>query len=120
MIKGCGIGTDKYLSRCVPIPYFFDQVEVFQGFWAEMGLMLTYLVIYWTDLEHWLWVIFLTEWATKVAANVLGEAYDTYCLWYLPLALRAYIRSLDLSVPLCAGRTNQEVHLLVDIVDDIN
>ena len=78
MVGAGEIARSHYTNRYQQRPSWWGQFEVCQGFWAELGPILTYFGSHLNDPRHELWVVFLKEWCVKVAATLLWEAYDCW------------------------------------------
>ena len=103
MLEARDIARDHYTNRYQKIPSWWGQFEVCQGFWAELGPVLTYYGRYLSNPRHGLWVVFLTEWCVKVASTLLWETYDSWRLWFLPPKRIELMRLLDYTVLLGCG-----------------
>ena len=114
MLEAGEIARAHYANRYQRLPSWWGNFEVCQGFWSELGPILTYFGSHLNDPRHGLWVVFLTEWCVKVAANLLWEAYDCWRLWFLPPKLVELMRLLDYSIPLGGVDSDIEVHSLLD------
>ena len=66
------------------------------------------------------WVVFLTEWCTKVAMTLLWETYDCWRLWNLPPQLISLMRRLDYSVPIGGADADAELHSLLDKIENVD
>ena len=120
MVEAGEIARSHYINRYQQLPSWWGQFEVCQGFWAELGPILTYFGSHLNDPRHGLWVVFLTEWCVKVAATLLWEAYDCWRLWYLPPKLVEFMRLLDYTVPLGGADTDIELHSLLKKIDQVD
>ena len=119
MLEALEIARDHYINRYQKIPSWWGQFEVCQGFWAELGPVLTYYGRYLCDPRHGLGVVFLTEWCAKVAATLLWETYDCWRLWFLPPKLIELMRLLDYTVPLGGGDVYSVFHSLLDKIESV-
>ena len=55
------------------------------------------------------WSVLFTEWAARVAAYILWDAYDNYRLWALSPRLIGFVRNLDLSQVLGSRENENEM-----------
>ena len=70
----------------------------------------------WGDPQSGWWFLFYTEWAARVAAYVLWDAYDNCRLWALSPILIGFIRQLDLAQVL-GSRSNADE--LIELITEI-
>ena len=108
-------------SRFVPIDRYWRQLEVPRGCYAELPSVLTLLqgdlwYSSWNGTTSGWWVLFYTEWAARVAAYVLWDAYDNFRLWCLSSTLIEFIRRLNLSQVLGSSANAAE---LLDYLTEI-
>ncbi|PXF47025.1 hypothetical protein BWQ96_03215 [Gracilariopsis chorda] len=108
-------------GRYVTLPEWWSSLEVCWGCFVELPPVLTYLgsSMLW-DPRSGLWSVVVSEWAVRVAAYILAEAYDQYRLWYIQPRVRAGIRSLDLLVPLGAEANVEEMLSLLDYIEGVD
>ena len=119
MLEAGEVAQSHYANRYQRLPSWWGNFEVCQGFWSELGPILTYVGSHLSDPRHGPWVVFLTEWCVKVAANLRWEAYDCWRLWFLPPKLVELMRLLDYSIPLGGVDSDIEVHSLLDKVTQV-
>ena len=103
--------------RFVAVNRLWRTLEVPRGCYAELPSVLTLVQgdLWGGDQSGW-WTVFVTEWAARVAAYVLWDAYDNCRLWALSATLIGFIRQLDLSQVLGSRANEREMlELLTEI-----
>lgn len=108
-------------GRYVPLPRIWGKYEACRGRYIQL---LPCLTCFGSRLCNnpfpWWWLVFLRECVACPAAFLLLDFYDQYRLWFLPLRVRAGIRSLDRSLVLGIGGNYNELISLLDPTDQFN
>lgn len=107
-------------ERWVTVPRWFEEWEVPQGFWAELGPPLAYIGSQiQRDRQSGWWVVVLTNWVVEVWAYALWEAFDTWRLWWLPPKIREAVNHLNLrpALGLDGVRDAQQAVSLMNSID---
>ena len=108
-------------GRYVPIPTWWSTFEVPRGCFAETPPCVAYIGSrLMANPDNGYWVLFLCEWAARVAAFTLWEVYDQFRIWYIPPQLRRLIRELDLYTVLGSSDNVTELEYLLGVIDDID
>lgn len=62
----------------------------------------------------------MTEWVIKYASYLMCDLADSFRLWFIPPAVRKYVRELDLPFVIGSEVDYTELLEIVDVVDGIN
>ena len=106
--------------RYVPVLPGFEALEVPHGLAVETPWVVTYLGLHMRHPSWPLWTVFYTEWCAHVAAALVWDCYDNCRLFWIPPALRAHLRNIDLSQVLGGPANYQELLRLVRFIDQKN
>lgn len=94
-------------GRYVPVPPWWQDWEMPQGFWAELPPVLAYVgsEVLRNPNSGW-WVIHRTQWVVHIAIYLVWDAFDTGRLWYCPPHVLGALRALPLEYVLGADGAN--------------
>ena len=108
-------------TRYVEIPDHWASYEVPRGFNVDLPPVLTYCGKHMIrNRASGMWSVFYTEWIARVGAALLWECYDNYRLFWVPPAVRYWIRHINLDVVLGSPGNYAELRHLLDKIDDVN
>ena len=104
---------------CALTPYW-SRIEVPRGCAAELPPIFSYKMRELMDPASGWWVVAYTEFAVKVAAFVLMDAYDRYRLWALSPTLITQLLRLNLDRALGNAGNVRERRRLLRVIQDTN
>ena len=99
---------------------FWDSIQLPAGCLVELPTVVSHTLSRIRNRNSGWWVVVYTEYTARAAAFILSEVYDSLILWYVPPALRALIRSLDLSWVLGNESNVEELGGLLDVIAGTN
>jgi len=96
-------------TRFVQLKPHWERFEVPRGLNVELPYILTLLgsALHSNSRSGW-WVVFWSEWAARVAASLLWDAFDNFRIWKIQPHVIHMMRQLELSGVL-AGPENAEL-----------
>lgn len=105
------------VGKYIPIPRWWVEGEMPQGFWAELPPVFAYAgsAVLSQPSSGW-WVVNCTQWVINVTMYLVWDAYDTGRLWHFPPRILAAFRTLPFEVVL--GKEGAaDLHLLALIIE---
>jgi len=122
-VESHSISPQGFSSRYVPVPFWWKDWEVPQGFWSELGPAMAYVgrILIEQPNSGW-WVVVCTGHVVEVIISWVWEAYDTYRLWRLPPRVRAAIDQLQ-GVPLrtaLGADASEDLAQFLPVYDAVN
>ena len=107
-------------SRYVAVPDGWYHYEVPHGLAVELPWVVTYLGTRLFSPTSGVWTVFYTEWCAQVAAALLWDTYDNCRIFWIPPAVRAGIRAVDLTEVLGSPDNYQDVLRFLTVIDQVN
>lgn len=108
------------MNRYVSFSSSWQNYEVQQGFWAELGSVYTYFCFHFFNPDSGVWMVFFSEWCMWVAVTLIWDVHDMRRLWYRPPALISAMKQLDYSSPLGWKKDNLDVQALLGKIKSVN
>ena len=97
---------------------YWSRIEVPRGCSAELPMVFSYKMRELMDPQSGWWVVAYTEFAVKVAAFILMDAYDRFRLWALSPTLISQLLMLDLDGALGNAENARELRRMLRVIND--